>query len=167
MSEDVLSRRELGRATLARQLLPERHALSAVKAVGRLTGMQWAAESWGPCSSASARSSSSCFATSAAASSSTSRARRGLPATPPRLFACCRHRRALTTKNLRVRATVLVDGRVAGFWRLDKKRGTSTLAVEPLGRLNAADRRAVSAEAERAARFLEPAAKKHAVRIGR
>ncbi len=166
MSEDVLSRRELGRATLARQLLLERHALSAVEAVGRLTGVQWAAESWGPCSSASART-SSCFATSAAASSSTSRARRGLPATPPRPFACCRHRRALTTKNLRVCATVLVDGRVAGFWRLDKKRGTSTLAVEPLGRLNAAYRRAVSAGAERAARFLEPAAKKHAVRVGR
>ena len=34
------------------------------------------------------------------------------------------HRKSLTTKNLRVRATVLVDGRVAAYWKLEKSRGT-------------------------------------------
>jgi Winged helix DNA-binding domain len=71
------------------------------------------------------------------------------------------HRKALTTKNLRVRATVLVDGAVAGFWRLEKSRGRAAIVVEPLVKLRAADRRAVLAEAEDAARFLEPGAKAH------
>lgn len=40
MGERILSRRELNRATLARQLLLERAALPAVDAVGRLAGLQ-------------------------------------------------------------------------------------------------------------------------------
>jgi hypothetical protein len=76
------------------------------------------------------------------------------------------HRRSLTTKNLRVRATVLVDGRVAAFWKVEKKAGRATIAVEPLVKLRAAERKAVTAEAEGVARFLEPSAKAHAVRIG-
>jgi hypothetical protein len=75
------------------------------------------------------------------------------------------HRKALTTKNLRVRATVLVDGAVAGFWRLEKSRGRAAVVVEPLVELRAADRRAVLAEAEDAARFLEPTAKAHEARL--
>ena len=47
------------------------------------------------------------------------------------------HRENLTSKNLRVRATVLVDGTVAAFWRLEKK---ATLVVEPLRKLKAAER---------------------------
>ena len=73
------------------------------------------------------------------------------------------HRKGLTTKNLRVRATVLVDGRVAGFWRLGKKRSAATVTIEPLVKLKARDRKAVSGEAERLAAFLEPDAKAHAV----
>ena len=76
------------------------------------------------------------------------------------------HRKGLTTKNLRVRATVLVDGRVAAFWKLEKKAGKATIAVEPLVRLRAGDRKAIGAEAEAAAHFLEPSAKVHAARIG-
>jgi hypothetical protein len=76
------------------------------------------------------------------------------------------HRKSLTTKNLRVRATVLVDGRVAAFWKVEKKAGRATIAVEPLVKLRAAERKAVTAEAEGVARFLEPSAKAHAVRIG-
>jgi Winged helix DNA-binding domain len=75
------------------------------------------------------------------------------------------HRKALTTKNLRVRATVLVDGAVAGFWRLEKSRGRAAVVVEPLVKLRAAERRAVLAEAEDAARFIEPATKAHEVRL--
>jgi hypothetical protein len=75
------------------------------------------------------------------------------------------HRKALTTKNLRVRATVLVDGKVTAFWRLEKERGTATVVIEPLVRLRAADRRAVLAEAEALAAFAEPKAKAHAARV--
>jgi hypothetical protein len=75
------------------------------------------------------------------------------------------HRKGLTTKNLRVRATVLVDGRVAGFWKLQKSRGTATVVIEPLVRLRAADRKAALAEAEALAAFMEPGAKAHAARV--
>lgn len=75
------------------------------------------------------------------------------------------HRKSLTTKNLRVRATVLVDGRVAGFWKFEKKRGAAVIEVEPLVRLRAPDRKAIVAEAEAMARFVEPGARSHAARI--
>ena len=72
------------------------------------------------------------------------------------------HRTNLTTKNLRVRATVLVDGAVAAFWRMEKK---ATVVVEPLRRLKAGERKAIEAEAEALAAFAEPGAKKRAVRF--
>jgi hypothetical protein len=75
------------------------------------------------------------------------------------------HRKALTTKNLRVRATVLVDGRVAAFWTLEKSRGTATVAIEPLGRLRAVNRKAILAEGEALAAFVEPKAKRHTARV--
>lgn len=60
------------------------------------------------------------------------------------------HRKSLTSKNLRVRATVLVDGRVAAFWKLDKKK----LVVEPLVKLKKADREEIEAEREGLESFL-------------
>jgi Winged helix DNA-binding domain len=75
------------------------------------------------------------------------------------------HRKGLTSKNLRVRATVLVDGRVAAFWKLEKKRGTATVVLEPLVRLRSAERRQALAEAERMAAFAEPGANAHAARV--
>jgi hypothetical protein len=59
------------------------------------------------------------------------------------------HRKELTTKNLRVRAVVLVDGMVAGFWKLEKKR----VVVEPVRKLLKREQAAVDAEAERLAAF--------------
>lgn len=44
----------------------------------------------------------------------------------------------------------LVDGRVAGTWRHDGGR----IVLEPFGRLDAADRRALEEEGERLAAFL-------------
>jgi hypothetical protein len=66
------------------------------------------------------------------------------------------HREHLTSKNLRVRATVLVDGTVAAFWRTE---GTSRLVVEPLRGLKAAERRAIEEEASGLLAFAEPKAK--------
>ena len=60
------------------------------------------------------------------------------------------HRKGLTTKNLRVRATVLVDGKVAAFWKLEKKN----VAVEPLVKLTKADRKEIETEREALAEFL-------------
>lgn len=63
------------------------------------------------------------------------------------------HRSLLTTKNLRVRAVVLVDGMVAGFWKLERKR----VAVEPVRKLLKREQQAVDAEGERlAAAFSAP-----------
>jgi hypothetical protein len=55
------------------------------------------------------------------------------------------HKPALVTKNLRIPATFLVDGMVAGTWT--QARGK--LALQPFGRLSAHDRRALEQEAER------------------
>lgn len=75
------------------------------------------------------------------------------------------HRKDLTSKNLRVRATVLVNGRVAAFWKLEKKAGAATLVVELLVRPTKADTAEIKAEGEALARFLEPGAKRHAVKL--
>ncbi len=53
------------------------------------------------------------------------------------------HRPALISKNLRIPATFLVDGVVAGIWTLERGK----VALAPFGRLAAADRRALAAEA--------------------
>jgi hypothetical protein len=59
------------------------------------------------------------------------------------------HRAQLTTKNLRVRAVVLVDGMVAGFWKLAGKR----VEVEPVRKLLKREQAAVDEEAARLAAF--------------
>jgi hypothetical protein len=59
------------------------------------------------------------------------------------------HRKELTTKNLRVRAVVLVDGMVAGFWKLAGKK----VVVEPVRKLLKREQAAVDEEAERLAAF--------------
>ncbi len=56
------------------------------------------------------------------------------------------HKPALVSKNLRIPATFLVDGMVAGTWTQTK---AGKLELAPFGRLAAADRRALEAEAER------------------
>jgi hypothetical protein len=59
------------------------------------------------------------------------------------------HRAQLTTKNLRVRAVVLVDGMVAGFWKLAGKK----IEVEPVRKLLKREQAAVDEEAARLAAF--------------
>lgn len=72
------------------------------------------------------------------------------------------HRPLVTTKNLRVRATFLVDGVVAGIWTIAVKRGVATLTLEPFGRVVKRAQKDLLAEAERLVRLIEPDAKSHA-----
>lgn len=75
------------------------------------------------------------------------------------------HRRRVSLPGARVLPTFLLDGRVAGTWRLAVKAQRATLTLAPFGRLRAADRRELVAEAEGMARFLEPGARDAAVTL--
>ena len=75
------------------------------------------------------------------------------------------HRPLVTTKNLRVRATFLVEGTVAGIWTIDAKRRLATLRIAPFGRLGKRARGALAEEGEALVRFAEPDAGAHAVRF--
>ena len=61
--------------------------------------------------------------------------------------------------------TVLVNGFVAGTWRIDRSAGAATLTVEPFGKMTVKDRDAVRAEAGRLLAFAAPGAA-HDVRFG-
>lgn len=67
--------------------------------------------------------------------------------------------------NLQVKPTFLVDGTVAGIWSLDTKRKQATVTLTPVRKLTATDRKKVTAEAERLARFCQPDAGSYEVRI--
>lgn len=66
------------------------------------------------------------------------------------------HRKALVTKNLIVPATFLIDGRVAGTWKIERKRATATLRLAPLVPIAKAARAALQEEGEALLRFVEP-----------
>ena len=72
------------------------------------------------------------------------------------------HRGRVVTKNLRVHATFLLDGRVRGTWRIERKRGAATLSLEPFERIDAA---ALAGEGEALLRFVEPDAANYAIAI--
>ncbi|MDQ6751796.1 MAG: winged helix DNA-binding domain-containing protein [Actinomycetota bacterium] len=65
------------------------------------------------------------------------------------------HRTALVTKNLRILATFLVHGMVAGTWTLAAKKGASAVELAPFGRLAQADRHALEQEGDALARFVD------------
>jgi hypothetical protein len=75
------------------------------------------------------------------------------------------HRRSLTTKNLRVKATFLVDGFVAGSWTVARKRDTATLTLAPFAKLPPAAAGELEHEAVALLRFAEPDAAKHRVEV--
>jgi hypothetical protein len=77
------------------------------------------------------------------------------------------HRPRVFLPGLRIAATVLVDGFVAGTWRTDRKRDVATLTVEPFAPLAPRARREAAAEAEALLRFTEPEARSHEVRVGK
>ncbi|MGZ8378557.1 MAG: winged helix DNA-binding domain-containing protein [Gemmatirosa sp.] len=76
------------------------------------------------------------------------------------------HRPRIVSKNLQVAATFLVDGMVAGTWTVAKTRGTATVTLQPFAAIAARARRALEAEGEALARFVEPDATAHAVTLG-
>jgi hypothetical protein len=72
-------------------------------------------------------------------------------------------RRSLATKNLRVKATFLIDGFAAGSWSMARKRDTATLTIVPFERLPRALADELVAEGEALLRFVEDDAAKQRV----
>jgi len=66
---------------------------------------------------------------------------------------------------LRIAATFLVDGFVAGVWKVEKTRNAAALVIEPLEPLTEDARSGLADEAERLIWFVEPAASVHEVRF--
>jgi hypothetical protein len=72
----------------------------------------------------------------------------------------------VVTKNLQVAATFLVDGFVAGTWKVAVVRKVATLTVSPFAPLSAKVKEELAAEGERLVRFVEPGADRVAVAFG-
>jgi DNA glycosylase AlkZ-like len=71
-----------------------------------------------------------------------------------------KHRDAIyERRNLQVKPSYTIDGRVAGLWSIEVKRRIATVTLKPLDKLTAKSRKALVAEAERVARALHPDAK--------
>ncbi|MEU8193767.1 winged helix DNA-binding domain-containing protein [Microbispora amethystogenes] len=75
------------------------------------------------------------------------------------------HRRRVFTVNGIIRATILVDGFVAGLWRIERAGETATLEIEPFAPLAPAVRDALADEGERLLGFAADRAASHAVRF--
>ncbi len=75
------------------------------------------------------------------------------------------HKAALTTKNLFLPATFLVDGFIAGLWTVETKKSIARLIVKPLIALSRPARAALTDEGGQLVRFIEPDAKTHAVEL--
>ena len=61
--------------------------------------------------------------------------------------------------------TVLVDGRVAALWRLERRDGAAVAAVRPLRRLRAREASSLAAEGRRMVRAMARDAAERDVRI--
>lgn len=55
----------------------------------------------------------------------------------------------------RVQATILVDGFVAGTWKIERAKRAATLMIEPFSSLATRDRDVLSEEGERLLRFID------------
>lgn len=77
------------------------------------------------------------------------------------------HKARLATTNLRVVATFLVDGFVAGAWRISRARSAALLELEPFESFSRAVRADLTREGTGLLRFAEPEAGSHEVRFGR
>lgn len=68
------------------------------------------------------------------------------------------HRKAVYLPALRVAATILVDGAVAGTWIVKKEKKAATLAITPFGKLAKSVKDALAEEGAALVRFVEPEA---------
>ena len=75
-------------------------------------------------------------------------------------------RQRLYTKNGIFPGTVLIDGFVAGMWRLTRARGATVLTIEMFGPSGGPDRDAVAAEGERLLEFAAPGSPDAELRFG-
>jgi hypothetical protein len=66
------------------------------------------------------------------------------------------HRARVYLPGLRVAPTFLVDGFVAGTWRVETKRGVATLSLSAFGAMSKESRAALEREGEALVAFLEP-----------
>ncbi|MFD0691469.1 winged helix DNA-binding domain-containing protein [Actinomadura fibrosa] len=73
------------------------------------------------------------------------------------------HRKRVFTVNGIIRATFLVDGFVHGMWKMEKKRGTAVVRIDPFLPVADADRAALADEAERLLAAAHPGAAAYAV----
>ena len=73
------------------------------------------------------------------------------------------YRSRIVTKNLKVNATFLVDGMVAGLWKLQRKGKAATLTIEPFEALAEEAVAALQQEGDRLIRFAEPDAARYEV----
>jgi hypothetical protein len=74
------------------------------------------------------------------------------------------HRKKVVTANLRVLATYLVDGRVAGTWRIERTKKSASLVLEPFTALSRKIREELIEEGTALLRFAEADASTFAVR---
>jgi Winged helix DNA-binding domain len=66
------------------------------------------------------------------------------------------HRARISTRNLQIAATFLVDGMVAGSWSIARKGRAATLVMEPFVKIAMKDQAALREEAEQVLAFAEP-----------
>lgn len=77
------------------------------------------------------------------------------------------HRGKVVTKNLLVRATFLVDGFVAGTWKIERKKKSATLILEPFAPLpkKTLTDPTLNLEAQALLRFVEPDAETYDLKV--
>jgi len=78
-----------------------------------------------------------------------------------------RHRPAVFLSALRVTQTFLIDGFVAGTWKIDRKKSKATLSIAPFGTVPNEARAALVEEGEKLVRFAEPDGETFDVRVGK
>ena len=76
------------------------------------------------------------------------------------------HRGQVVTKNLRVRATFLWDGFVAGTWQVERKKQAATLQITPFAPLPAGAADALAEEGASLLRFVEDDAASFGFEVG-
>ncbi len=69
------------------------------------------------------------------------------------------HKGKLLTKNLQVKATFLVDGFVAGTWKIERKKNDATLSLAPFVKIDRASKAALEEEGAHLLAFAEEGAK--------